>query len=131
MTIGALILAAVLVAIVIVLLLRRQLREKYAVVWLVIGLAALVLGLFPQLLTWLTAALGFQVPANLLFTLAIVLLLAVTLHQSWELTKGEEEIRRLAEEAAISRQELKDLRTRVQNLERPVSRREDEAPGAD
>ena len=32
------------------MLLARKLREKYAVMWLVIGLAVLVLGIFPQLL---------------------------------------------------------------------------------
>ena len=34
-------------AVIIVLLVRRQLREKYAVLWLVIGLATLLLAIFP------------------------------------------------------------------------------------
>lgn len=127
MTVGAFILAAVLLGIVITLLLRRQLREKYAVLWLVIGLAALVLAVFPQLLLWLTATLGFQVPANLLFTLAIVLLLAVALHLSWELTHAEEETRRLAEESAIARHEIGELTRRLAQLER--SHPGDSGPG--
>ena len=36
-----------------------------------------------------------QVPANLLFSLAIVLLLGVALHLSWELSQAEDEIRRV------------------------------------
>ncbi|MFK4761398.1 DUF2304 domain-containing protein [Microbacterium sp. ZW T5_45] len=102
-SLGALALGLVIVGSVTVLLLRRQLREKYAVLWLAVGLAVLLLGVFPQALSWLTSALGFQIPANLIFTLAIGLLLAVTLHLSWELTRTEERLRRLAEEAAISR----------------------------
>ncbi|KQR49530.1 hypothetical protein ASF87_12400 [Microbacterium sp. Leaf161] len=102
-SIGALVLGLLIVGAVTAMLLRRQLREKYAVVWLVIGLAVLLLGIFPAALQWLTLALGFQLPANLIFTLAITLLLAASLHLSWELTRTEERLRRLAEEAAIAR----------------------------
>lgn len=117
MVIGAIVLALVILLVVMTLLLRRQLREKYAVLWLVIGLAVLLLGVFPQALGWLTAALGFQVPANLLFTLAIVLLLAVALHLSWEQSRAEEEIRRLAEESGIAREQLERLSGRIERLE--------------
>lgn len=113
-SLGALALGLVIVVSVTTLLLRRQLREKYAVLWLAIGLAALLLGVFPQALFWLTAVLGFQLPANLIFTLAIGLLLAVTLHLSWELTRAEERLRRLAEEAAITR-------LRQEQLERDIA----------
>ncbi|MGN7189005.1 DUF2304 domain-containing protein [Microbacterium enclense] len=111
-------LALVILAIVIWLLLARKLREKYAAMWLVIGMAVLILGIFPQLLLWLTSALGVQVPANLIFALAIVLLLGVTLHLSWELSQAEDEIRRVAEEAAIARAEIERLDARIDRLER-------------
>jgi hypothetical protein len=110
-------LALVILVIVVRMLLTRTLREKYAVMWLVIGLAVLVLGIFPQLLLGLTDALGVQVPANLLFALAIVLLLGVALHLSWELSRAEEEIRRVAEETAILRADLDALRDRIDRHE--------------
>jgi len=110
MPLGALALGILILVSVTTLLLRRQLREKYAVMWLAIGFATLILGIFPQVLEFLTLTLGFQLPANLIFTLAIGLLLAVTLHLSWELTRVEERLRRLAEEAAISRLEREQLR---------------------
>jgi hypothetical protein len=113
----AIALALLLVCIVIALLLKRQLREKYAALWLVIGLFVLILGIFPQMLLWLTETLGVQVPSNLLFALAIVLLLGVTLHLSWELSQAEEEIRRVAEEAAIGHAEVDRLARRVSALE--------------
>ncbi|HWM16676.1 MAG TPA: DUF2304 domain-containing protein [Microbacterium sp.] len=103
-------LALVILVIVVWLLLARKLREKYAVMWLVIGLAVLTLGIFPQLLLWLTGVLGVQVPANLLFSLAIVLLLGVALHLSWELSQAEDEIRRVAEEVAILRADVESIR---------------------
>lgn len=110
-------LALVILALVLWMLIARRIREKYAVMWIVIALSVLILGIFPQLLLWATAALGVQVPANLLFSLAIVLLLGVSLHLSWELSQAEDEIRRVAEEAALSRTQLEQLTRRVDELE--------------
>jgi hypothetical protein len=110
-------LALLILAIVIWMLLTRALREKYAVMWLIIAVAVLLLGLFPQLLTTLTDLLGVQLPSNLLFALAIVLLLGVALHLSWELSQAENEIRRLAEEAALAGTAIEQLERRVAALE--------------
>ena len=105
--------SVVVLAIIFTLLLRRQLREKYAILWLTIGLATLVLALFPDLLFWLADVLGVEVPSNLLFALAVALLIGVTLHLSWELSLAEEEVRRLAEEVAILRTDVEALSERL------------------
>ena len=102
---------AVLVLVIIVgLLLRRQLREKYATLWLIIGLALLILAVFPGLLIGMSKALGVAVPSNLIFALAIVLLVGVALHLSWELSRAEDEVRRVAEDVAVLRLEVEELR---------------------
>lgn len=98
-----------------VLLMLRvgKLREKYAVLWLVIGGLTIVLGLFPSLLDFAAAVAGVRVPANLLFALSIVLLVGVGLHVARELTILEDETRILAEEVAI-------LRSSISRLEKTV-----------
>lgn len=93
--------AIIIIGAVLWMLLTRQLQEKYAVLWFLLGIVLLVLGLFPGLLDAATAAIGVQLPVNLLFAAAIVVLLGITLHLSWELSQSEAEIRRLAEEVAI------------------------------
>lgn len=110
-------LAVAMLGLVVWMLLTRRLREKYAVMWLMIGVVVLALGLFPQLLLGLTTLLGVQVPANLLFALAIVLLLGVSLHLSWELSQAEDEIRRSAEEHAILRANLERIKERLDRLD--------------
>jgi len=112
-------LAVLILVIVLWMLLTRKLREKYAVLWLVIAVSVLIVGLFPGLLGALTALLGVQVPSNLLFATAILLLLGVALHLSWELSQVEEETRRLAEEAAILRTQLESVEGRLAKLEAP------------
>ncbi|MCK2022208.1 DUF2304 domain-containing protein [Microbacterium sp. kSW2-24] len=113
------VLAVLILVIVLWMLLTRKLREKYAVLWLVIAVSVLIVGLFPGLLGGLTALLGVQVPSNLLFATAILLLLGVALHLSWELSQVEEETRRLAEEAAILRTQLESVEGRLAKLEAP------------
>ena len=86
-----------------------KLREKYAVLWLVVGGLSIVLGLFPSLLDFAATAVGVRVPANLLFALSIVLLVGVGLHVSRELTILEDETRILAEEVALLRSSIAKL----------------------
>lgn len=115
-------LAIVMLVVVFAMLLTRRLREKYAALWIVIALAMLVLGLFPQLLLGLTALLGVVLPANLLFAMAILLLLGVSLHLSWEQSQAEDEIRRAAEELAILRADHESLRAHLDRLEEELGR---------
>lgn len=91
------------------LLRRRQLSEKYAVLWLVVGVVLLVLTIFPGLLATVTRALGVGLPSNLLFFVGLVFLVCVCLHLSWELSRLESESRKLAEDVAILRLEVREL----------------------
>lgn len=94
-----------LVAIVFILeLLRRgRLREKYAALWLAVGVVVLVLGIAPSVLTAAADLLGVVVPANLLFFVSGLALLLISLQQSSEISRLEEETRTLAEEVALLR----------------------------
>ncbi|CAA9387890.1 MAG: hypothetical protein AVDCRST_MAG32-2130 [uncultured Nocardioides sp.] len=95
---------AVLTLVVLFEMLRRhRLREKYAVIWVVVVGATLVLAVFPELLTWAADALGVKVPANLLFFGAIMLLLFISVQLSYEIGRLEERTRTLAEEVALLR----------------------------
>jgi hypothetical protein len=93
------------------LLRRGVLREKYAVLWLLFSGAALFFAVVPPALYWVTNLLGVQTPANLLFFVTIVLLVLVSVQLSYELSRHEARIRRLAEEVALLDQQIKNMRT--------------------
>ncbi|MSR99235.1 DUF2304 domain-containing protein [Arthrobacter sp. BL-252-APC-1A] len=113
---AAFIFSLLMVVIVLVMLRRRKLREKYAVLWLLVGGGALILAGWPQLLALVSGWLGVEVPANLLFAMSIVLLMGVSLHLSWELSMVEDESRVLAEEVAVLETAVRQLRTQVDAL---------------
>jgi hypothetical protein len=109
MTNLAFVLSLAIVGVVFEMLRRKKLREKYAALWLIVGVGTLVLAAFPTLLTVVAQTVGVQLPSNLLFIISILLLLGVCLHLSWEISVVEDETRTLAEEVAI-------LRTMVEAL---------------
>ena len=101
---------AAVLALVVELLRRRHLRGKYAVLWLALSAVSLLFAVWPYSLSLLASLLGVQTPANLLFFAAILTMLAVIMQLSYESGVTEEETRTLAEEIALLRLEVEDLR---------------------
>ncbi len=85
---------------------RGQLREKYAVLWLVEGIAAAVFAVFPGLINDIARPLHVADPPNLLLFAANIVLVLVTVHLSWESSRAEDRTRALAEEVALLRQRV-------------------------
>lgn len=92
------------------LLRRQRLREKYAVIWFFVAVGVLAIAIFPDLLSGLADLVGVELPVNLLFFLASLFLLVLTLQHSYELGRLEEKTRTLAEEVGLLRLELDILR---------------------
>jgi hypothetical protein len=87
---------------------RLHLRES--LIWLLTTLAAIAVTAFPQLLVRGAQLLGIQVPSNALFGAGLLYLavnvLSVTIGVSGNTTR----LRRLAQECALLRAELDELR---------------------
>jgi hypothetical protein len=92
-------------AFIIELLRRRQLQEKYGTLWLLVGVVTVPMAFFPRLLDRAARALGIASGVSLVLFLAIVFLLLVCVHLSWEVSRLEEETRSLAEDLALMRTE--------------------------
>ena len=90
------------------LLRRGVLKEKYAVLWLLVAAIGFVFAVVPGLLDLVGTSLGIGAPVNLLFFVMGVVLLLVSVQLSYELSRHEARIRRLAEEVALLRRELEE-----------------------
>lgn len=104
--------AALVFAFIVWLLRRGVLKEKYAVLWLLVTLVAAILALVPGAPRWLADVVGVEIPANLLFFVTLVLLILVSVQLSYELSKHDAKIRRLAEESALLEERLRRLEER-------------------
>jgi hypothetical protein len=98
--------ALAVLAFMVELLRRRQLQEKYAILWLLVSVVMLPLAFFPIITNRTAKLLGIASGVSLVLFLGIVFLLLVTVHLSWEVSRLEEETRTLAEDLALLRSEL-------------------------
>ena len=97
--------AGVSVAYIFWLLRQHQLRSKYALLWLAIGVVLVPLAVFPGVLNTVADWLGVQYPPAAFLFLAVGFLFFVVVHFSWELSRLERRVRTLAEEVALLRAE--------------------------
>lgn len=98
-----LVMALLNVVVMLELVRRRQLREKYALLWLAVGLGGIVLGVGRTLVDRVADALGVDYGPSAVFLGAILFLLLVCMHLSWEVSRLEERTGILAEELALMR----------------------------
>jgi hypothetical protein len=98
------IVGTVIIALFIFRLVRaRQLRSKYALLWILIGLMLLPLAAVPGLLNTVSGWLGVFYSPTIFLLLAVGFLFVVVIHYSWELSRLENRTRTLAEELALLR----------------------------
>lgn len=93
---------AVLLLIAVVLLLRSYvLPEKYAVLWLVATVAAIILSAWPGLLDAVSRFFGIGSAINLLFVGAFFVVFLILMQISLELARTRDELRRVVQKLAL------------------------------
>ncbi|GAA0507674.1 hypothetical protein Ade02nite_50050 [Paractinoplanes deccanensis] len=108
-----------MLAVMVELLRRRQLREKYGALWLLVAIAILPLAVVPTLLDGFSSLLGIASGLSLFLFLSVVFLLLVSMHLSWESSRLEEETRSLAEEIALLRADVAELQEFQEKVKAP------------
>lgn len=109
--------ALLMLVIIVQMLRKKRLRERHALWWLVIGVLSLIAALFPSLLAATASLLGISLPISLVFFVGIVVLFMVSVQQSTELTKLEEQTRVLAEQQALLKLRVSELEATAQSSE--------------
>lgn len=104
----------IILAVIFELVRRRQLREKYAMLWLIVGLIVVPLAIFPRVLDRVALRVGVESGVSLVLFLGIMFLLLVSVHLSWEVSRLEEETRTLAESLALLRTDMESKITRLE-----------------
>lgn len=100
----------VLIVAIIELLRRKVIREKYAVVWLLMALLLVGGALFPNLVNQISRNLGFQYLSNFVLFLFAVINLLIAMQLSLSLGKVENQAQTLAEEIALIKESISSNR---------------------
>ena len=112
-------------ALIVELVRRRKLREEYSAVYLIVGMAILLLVVRFELLLKLTRFLDAAVPASVLFLFALLFLLVMSLQYAVKLSKLTNDVKNLAQKAAILDAELQTPRGNKTDPLLPVPERKD------
>ncbi|MBK8294314.1 MAG: DUF2304 domain-containing protein [Solirubrobacterales bacterium] len=97
----AAILAVLFMLLILDLIRRDRLLERYSIVWFVMGLAMLAGAAFPGLLELIAKLIGVRDVTIALFSIVLMILLALSLNFSVIASRQSKQITRLAQQSAI------------------------------
>ncbi len=100
--------SGILLITVVELIRRGKLKERYSLLWLFAGGVLFVLSSSRNLLGFISHMVGIYYPPSFLFLLAFFFLLLITLHFSVVISGLSEKNKKLAQELALMRQELRN-----------------------
>ena len=99
--VAVLLVASAILVFIVRLVRRGNLRAKYSMLWLFVGVGVAALAIFPAILTWVSDWVGIAYPPATFLLFAVAFLLMLALHFSWELSRLEDRTRTLTEEVAL------------------------------
>ena len=82
---------------------RRRLSEGYALLWLAVAVTGVLVGLARPVVDRVSTSVGIVYGTSLVFSVAILFLLAVCINLSMHVSKLEHQIEALAQEVAFLR----------------------------
>jgi len=103
---------------------RDHLHGSYALWWLAVAAAALLLGVFPQAIDWLGRVTGIAYAPVLPIIIGLAMILLRMLKMDIDRSRSERQLRRLTQKLGIIEQELMQARA----MQRPAAIAEPTAP---
>lgn len=89
---------------------QKKLELRYALSWLCVGIAVLILDCFPQLITWLSVKLGIASPINMLFFFGFCFSLMIIFVLTVAISRMSIRIKELAQELALYERENSNIK---------------------
>ena len=89
---------------------KKELELRYALAWMGVGIAILILDCFPQLITWLSVKAGVANPINMLFFLGFCFSLVIIFVLTVAVSRMSNRVKNLAQEIALYQKKNKKER---------------------
>jgi len=91
--------------VILVLVRHRKLREEYTPIWLVMAVGTVVISVWNDLLRAITRAVGAWAPSSTIFFMGELFLVTICLHYAVRLSSLGRQVKNLAQEVAMLREE--------------------------
>ena len=118
--------AASLLLIVLDLVRRRRLLERYALVWLAVTVALIVLSVWGKVLDGISDLIGIAYPPTALFVIAFGFVIFLLLHFSVAVSKLSDQTRVLAQQLSLLEERMRrqEARSEAEDVQRELERSE-------
>ena len=107
---------------------KRKMELKYALPWLAVSFAALIVDCFPKLLSVLADLLGIATPVNALYLVAFLFSVCLLFALTVIVSRQSERIKQLVQSAALSEERVKrleaELRGKACDMEKEMQGKE-------
>ena len=100
---------------IIVMIRNRALELRYALIWLLAGLAIFILTLFPGITLWISGLIGVLEPINMLFFLGFIFSLAIIFTLTVALSRSSKKIKNLTQAMGSMEERLRNLEKEGEN----------------
>ncbi len=84
---------------------RKKMREEYSWLWLLTGVAIIIMVLWYDLLEFITGLIGAVLPTTTLFILSILFLVLISIHFSVRISSLTDKMIKLTQELSILKAE--------------------------
>ena len=88
---------------------QSKLKIEYIIFWLVFSTLLVFMGIFPQVVSWISRVLGFQAPINLVFLLIFFVLIIKLFFNTLQISALENKVDSLAQQIAIEQKMDRDV----------------------
>ena len=105
---------------------RRRLLERYALVWLAVTVALIVLSVWGEVLDGISSLIGIAYPPTALFVIAFGFVIFLLLHFSVAVSKLSDQTRVLAQQLSLLEERMRrqEARSEAEDVERELERSE-------
>ncbi|GAA0178417.1 hypothetical protein SH2C18_14770 [Clostridium sediminicola] len=111
--IGAVLTGIILIIFVLKLMVNKNMTESQSVLWLIIGVAAIILGFFPSIITVIADSLGIWYPPSIIFLIGYIGLLFIVLKNTVVISIQSNQIRELFMQVALLNTENEKLKEKL------------------
>lgn len=108
--IGSIVTGLILIITIIKLIVDRKMTESQSILWLVIGSAAIILGFFPSIISFIANFLGIWYPPSIAFLIAYIGLVFIVLKNTTAISIQSNQINELFMQIALLNMENEKLK---------------------
>lgn len=82
---------------------QSKLKIEYILFWITFSVILVFMGLFPQVISWISELLGFQAPINLAYLVIILVLIIKLFFNTIQISALENKVENLTQQLAIDK----------------------------